>query len=81
MTTTETLNLPVWQGLVPADVEQAETVETEKVEKATNRRLGRPTKPPRRGKAQGGGRRRGRSITVRLIQWQIHRAVHRRTHV
>jgi RNA polymerase sigma-70 factor (ECF subfamily) len=33
MTTTETLNLPVWQGLVPADVEETETVETEKVTK------------------------------------------------
>src|SRR5215211_1356090 len=32
MTTTETLNLPVWQGLVPADVEDTETVETEKFE-------------------------------------------------
>jgi len=32
MTTTETLNLPVWQGLVAADVEDTETVETEKFE-------------------------------------------------
>src|SRR3982751_3319025 len=33
MTTTETLNLPVWQGLVaPADVEDTETVETEEIE-------------------------------------------------
>ena len=32
MTTTETLNLPVWQGLVTADVADTETVETEKIE-------------------------------------------------
>jgi hypothetical protein len=33
MTTTETLNLPIWQGLVTADVQSKETVETEKIEK------------------------------------------------
>ena len=32
MTTTETLNLPVWQGLVTADVAGTESVETEKIE-------------------------------------------------
>src|SRR5580765_2336774 len=32
MTTTETLNLPVWQGLVAADVEDTGQVETEKFE-------------------------------------------------
>lgn len=33
MTTTETLNLPLWQGLVTADVEETEAVETGKFEK------------------------------------------------
>ena len=33
MTTTETLNMPLWQGLISAEPDEIETVEAEKIEK------------------------------------------------